>query len=130
MHFFSIGICGTGMFIYLIHEFIYHKKVRVSNMRTGKIFIYLFKRWQHGTCGTGKTFLFVSDKRFWYLSHMRTDKALARLHMQLTRYQRRQYQRMQTEIFRLWTRYSSGEVSATGLLKQLSTKYKPAVGGD
>ena len=33
MHFFSIGICGTGMFIYLIHEFIYHKKVRVSNMR-------------------------------------------------------------------------------------------------
>ena len=33
MHFFSIGICGTGMFIYLIHEFISHKKVRVSNMR-------------------------------------------------------------------------------------------------
>ena len=44
MHFYSIGICGTDMFIYLIHEFIYHKKGE-SIKYAGQVrylFIYLF----------------------------------------------------------------------------------------
>ncbi|KAH3830099.1 hypothetical protein DPMN_103337 [Dreissena polymorpha] len=45
--------------------------------------------------------------------------------LQLTRYQRRQQTSMQGQISRLWTLHRRGEVSATGLLKNLGTKYKP-----
>ena len=47
--------------------------------------------------------------------------------LQLTRYQRKQYRTMQSQIIDMWNRYGRGEVSATGLLKQISTKYKPSV---
>ncbi|KAH3700004.1 hypothetical protein DPMN_074967 [Dreissena polymorpha] len=44
--------------------------------------------------------------------------------LQLTRYQRRQQKTMQGQIARLWSLFRRGEVSATALLKQMSTKYK------
>ncbi|XP_052275997.1 uncharacterized protein LOC127875185 [Dreissena polymorpha] len=44
--------------------------------------------------------------------------------LQLTRYQRRQQKTMQGQIARLWSFYRRGEVCATALLKQMSTKYK------
>ncbi|KAH3695527.1 hypothetical protein DPMN_082987 [Dreissena polymorpha] len=47
--------------------------------------------------------------------------------LQLTSYQRHQQTTMQDQIARLWSLYRRCEVSATALLKQMSTKYKPCV---
>ena len=47
--------------------------------------------------------------------------------MQLIRYQRRQYRTLQGQILGLWNQYARGEVSATGLLKKIPAKHKPAV---
>lgn len=93
------------------------------------IVAYLFSGWHRRLNGRAG-----AAPPFYLLVRLLADEAQVSVRnvrlvteLQLTRYQRQQYRGMQAEIFQLWKRYRRGEVSATGLLKQLSTKYKPAV---
>ena len=95
---------------------------------TNKI-VHLFSGWHrrlNGRAGTAPA--------FYLLVRLLADEGQVALcnvnletEMQMTRFQRRQYRTLQGQILGLWNQYARGEVSATGLLKQISAKHKPAV---